>query len=883
MATVIDSLMISIGVDPQKAREGFAQVSQAAQKTDSEFNNLAQKWKGVITGLVSSVIAPVAGAFAIGKVVNSYMSDVASVATLTGAYSEKLEEWRLKRAQLARVTREDIELYKKGREALTTFKIAFGDVSAKMMRSFMPAMKFGVDILNKFSSWINRNQDNIVRFFQVTAGVITAVFLPAIIKTSAAMLASPLTWVIAALGALVIVIDDLVTYMQGGKSALSGFWSYFGTGPEIMAKLNSAFHVFKEVISVIWKPLAALAAGFAAFKVGAVLVQGFISVLTGLKAALTLISAHPIMAMLVGLISLVMWVSDAFKRAGGDWSKVLDLMKGDLVGFLNLFGGLGDKLADFFKPFEAAFDAWINVMGNLLGAVMNVFKLVWAYISGAPAEAKDKIAAALWECIGGVIDSFKTYVTEVWSLIGGTVEALGSAIGSVFAAVPQALSKIFGFIGSALSGVTEFFSSAFSQLFGFISAQLGALGSAIAAPFVALGNGVKGLVGSIGNALSSVFNGVVSGVKGTVAVVSNTVSSIVGGIGSSVSKVAGAVSGAISSFASGVTSLVTSSLSAVKGFAVGIYQGIGKAVTALWKGAGDLAKATGHTISEVWQGFSRAFASVCDGLGSAWKSITSALGSAFDKVVSFVSGLWEDAQSVLLGISHNIGAAFEEVCNAISDWFGDAVNGIKDLVSSIPATVKSVFGQVVDAISNAFTEALDAASRFFDAVIAFFARIPQMIADAFDIGGMIDGATAKVKDSISGAWGKAKGFFGFGDELKKGEQTDLQPKNNAVNVLPQAPAVMPAPAPAPSKFEVIAQNYVQAVQQAPVAANTTSVVNNSSNVDNRRNSSAKTTNTNITINTNSDRPASIARAVQGALPDEDSGFVYASDNGNYNY
>lgn len=861
MATVIDSLMISIGVDPQKAREGFAQVSQAAQKTDSEFNNLAQKWKGVITGLVSSVIAPVAGAFAIGKVVNSYMSDVASVATLTGAYSEKLEEWRLKRAQLARVTREDIELYKKGREALTTFKIAFGDVSAKMMRSFMPAMKFGVDILNKFSSWINRNQDNIVRFFQVTAGVITAVFLPAIIKTSAAMLASPLTWVIAALGALVIVIDDLVTYMQGGKSALSGFWSYFGTGPEIMAKLNSAFHVFKEVISVIWKPLAAIAAGFAAFKVGAVLVQGFISVLTGLKAALTLISAHPIMAMLVGLISLVMWVSDAFKRAGGDWSKVLDLMKGDLVGFLNLFGGLGDKLADFFKPFEAAFDAWINVMGNLLGAVMNVFKLVWAYISGAPAEAKDKIAAALWECIGGVIDSFKTYVTEVWSLIGGTVEALGSAIGSVFAAVPQALSKIFGFIGSALSGVTEFFSSAFSQLFGFIGEQLGSLGSAIAAPFVALGNGVSSLVSSIGNALSSVFDGVVSGVKGTVAVVSNTVSSVVGG----------------------VTSFVTSSLSAVKGFAVGIYQGIGKAVTALWKGAGDLAKATGRTISEVWQGFSRAFTSICDGLGSAWKSITSALGSAFDKVVSFVSGLWEDAQSVLLGISHNIGAAFEEVCNAISDWFGDAVNGIKDLVGSIPATVKSVFGQVVDAISNAFTEALDAASRFFDAVIAFFARIPKMIADAFDIGGMIDGVTAKVKDSINGAWGKAKNFFGFGDEQKKGEQTDLQQKNNAVDVLPQAPAAMPAQAPAPSKFEVIAQNYAQAVQQAPVAANTTSVVNNSSNVDNRRNSSAKTTNTNITINTNSDRPASIARAVQGALPDEDSGFVYASDNGNYNY
>ena len=376
MATVIDSLMISIGVDPQKAREGFAQVSQAAQKTDSEFNNLASKWKGVITGLVSNVIAPVAGAFAIGKVVNSYMSDVSSVAKLTGAYSEKLEEWRLKRAQLARVTREDIELYKKSREALTSFKIAFGDVSAKMMRSFMPVMQLGVDVLNKFTEWINRNQDNIVRFFQVTAGVITAVFLPAILKTSAAMLASPLTWIIGALGALVVIVDDLVTYMQGGKSALSGFWSYFGTGPEIMEKLNKAFTIFKEVISVIWKPLAAIAAGFAAFKIGAVLVQGFISVLTGLKAALTMISAHPIVAMLVGLISLIMWVSDAFSRAGGDWSKVLDLMKSDLIGFLNLFGGFGDLVAEFFAPLEGAFDAYINMMGNLANAIINTFKLL---------------------------------------------------------------------------------------------------------------------------------------------------------------------------------------------------------------------------------------------------------------------------------------------------------------------------------------------------------------------------------------------------------------------------------------------------------------------------------------------------------------------------
>ena len=873
MATVIDSLMISIGVDPQKAREGFAQVSQAAQKTDSEFNNLASKWKGVITGLVSNVIAPVAGAFAIGKVVNSYMSDVSSVAKLTGAYSEKLEEWRLKRAQLARVTREDIELYKKSREALTSFKIAFGDVSAKMMRSFMPVMQLGVDVLNKFTEWINRNQDNIVRFFQVTAGVITAVFLPAILKTSAAMLASPLTWIIGALGALVVIVDDLVTYMQGGKSALSGFWSYFGTGPEIMEKLNKAFTIFKEVISVIWKPLAAIAAGFAAFKIGAVLVQGFISVLTGLKAALTMISAHPIVAMLVGLISLIMWVSDAFSRAGGDWSKVLDLMKSDLIGFLNLFGGFGDLVAEFFAPLEGAFDAYINMMGNLANAIINTFKLVWAYLTGASDEVKDKIAGALWDSIGGVIDSLKTYVQEVWSLIGGAFEGVANFLGGALAVVPNAIGAVFNGAADLIGGFVDFVLSGFAKLFTFLGNGLSSVGSIIAAPFVALAEGASNAVTSVTNGFKALWSGLVNGVSNAAASVASFVANVANTIGGAIAGAISSIMSAVTAFASGIASSVMAGLSAVKSFALGVYQSLAKAITKLWAGAADLAKGAGRAISDVWQNFKALFDSVCGGISAAWQSVSNALSTAFDKAVGFITSLWADAQTLILGISQNIGAAFNEVCAAISEWFSNSVEKISGLLRSIVDTVSNVFDQVVSTISNAFTAALDAASQFFDAVLEFFKRIPQMIASAFDISGMIEGATNKLKSSLGDAWDGAKSFLGFGGDDPK-----------ATEVKDRGYQDLSAPA-APNKLQVMAENYAAAMEQQPIAANTSSIVNNSSNVDNRRNSSAKNNTTNITINTNSDRPAQIARAVQGALPDEGGGsdYGFAADNGNYNY
>lgn len=892
MATVIDSLMISIGVDPQKAREGFAQIQQAAQKTDSEFTNLAAKWKGVITGLVSTVIAPVAGAFAIGKVVNSYMSDVSSVAKLTGAYSEKLEEWRLKRAQLARVTKEDIALYKKSREALTSFKIAFGDVSAKMMRSFMPAMQFGIDVLNKFTEWINRNQDNIVRFFQVTAGVITAVFLPAIIKTSAAMLASPLTWIVAALGALVLVIDDLVTYMQGGKTALSGFWSYFGSGPEIMENLNKAFTVFKEIVSVLWKPLAAIAAGFAAFKIGSVLVQGFISVLSGLKAALTLISAHPIMAMLMGLISLVMWVSDAFSRAGGDWTKVLDLMKADLKGFLNLFGGLGDILANFFAPIEGIFDSFINMMGNALGAVMNVFKLIWAYITGASDEAKDKIAAALWGCIDGVIQNLTAYVTQIWDLIGASFNNMLALIGNAFRALPTAIGAVFDGVVNVVTGIADFLGSAFGQLFDLLGTGFSALGSAMAAPFVALYDSAVNTLASIGEGATALCDGVVSGIAGVassigdaigaaISYVTDGVASVVTGIKTSigaaltfiqstVSNAVGYVANAVTGAAMSAYSAITGALTSVGSFVSGVLAKISKAAASLWKSITSAAKAVGLALMGIWDGFKQAFESICKAVGSAWDSVINGIKSIVESVISFITGLWADAKTAAMAAFEALGAAVESVCTSIRAFFGDAIDSVLELFRSIPAIVSGVFEQVVTSIKDAFSEALDAASEFFDAVIAFFARIPQMIAQAFDIGGMIDGATAKLKGALGDTWDGVKGAFGFGGKDDKGADGN-------------APAVSTSQ---PIQWDAIKENLSVETAAIPVAANTSSIVNNTNAVDNRRSNSAKTSNTNITINTNSDRPAAIARAVQGALPDDEivgSDYVMAADTGNFNY
>ena len=814
MATIIDSLMISIGVDPAKAQEGFNNISQAAQKTDTEFSTLAGKWSSMLSGLFMSVVAPIAGAIGIGKMVTSYMNDVAEVATLTGAYNQKLEEWRLKRAQLARVTKEDIELYKKQREALTTFKIAMGDLSANLMRSFMPAMKLGVDMLNGFSKWINSNQDNIVRFLQVTAGVLTAIFLPAILKTSAAMLASPLTWVIGALGLLVIVIDDLVTYMQGGKSALSGFWSYFGTGPEIMAKLNNAFTVFNQVLSVIWKPLAAIAAGFAAFKIGSVLIAGFVKGLMAVKTALTALAAHPIMAIMVALIGLVMWIADAWKRAGGEWSGVLDLMKGDLKDFLNLFGGLGDTLAALFAPLEALFDNAIKTVANFFGVIFNTVKLIFAYLTGASTEAKDKIAQALWDCLGGLITGIATGVTELIKLIGSGISNLLSAIGEGLTAVPATLAAAMGAVWSAIAAVLDFIWSGITQLWTYITGLTDQAIAALSAPFIAMADAVAQGISSIWSGIQDFFSGLMQAASNAWAVTADA--------------------------------------------AAGAFE----FVSTLWSGAGEFFDDICGSIQMRWMyltgAVSDAFNDAADFITGAFRALGDAISGLISKAVQLVTNGLTTAWDMAVSAVEAAGTAVNSVSDTIRNVLGSAIESVTGLFQSVYDTVIGVFTAVSDAISNAFDSGLQAAQNFFDAVLGFFTKIPEMISKAFDIGGMIEGATNKLKEGLGGAWDKVTGFFGGGDS----KDSD-----------------------GASRAELIAQNSQLAMASTPVAAQTSNIVTNENNTRSNTSNNAKSNVNNITINTNSDRPQAIARALTGVLPEEDMdyGYVSAADNGNFNY
>ena len=396
MATIAEHLVISLGLDPRPLQSGLNQVK-----------SMAMRWAG-----------PIAGAFSISKMFQSYVQSVSWVAKVTGAYFQKYEDYRYKMAMLSRVTREDIQLYRQYREGLMRFNIAMGDLSMKIVREFYPAFRIALDLLNKFSTWVSGNHDNIIRFLKVTAAVIGTVLIPTILRLTATLLANPLTWFIALLLAVILVIDDFVTYVQGGKSELEELWRAFGTPEELRARF-----------------------------------QGIIDFLKGLKDSGPLIGT--IGMIVLGIMSIggaVLATARAFSALKSAGSALFAVVR-PLFRFL--------MAHPFLWLATAAYALYQNWEGVKEGA-----EALWNVISNKLAEWGDKLLqyytkAGKWvsdyveTCKGfykGLYESLKNWASDYWdSIKQGFIDLItdmaniwnNSWIGQKFNAIVQGASDLY--------------------------------------------------------------------------------------------------------------------------------------------------------------------------------------------------------------------------------------------------------------------------------------------------------------------------------------------------------------------------------------------------------------------------------------------------------
>lgn len=462
MAVFVDKLLIALGIDPRGAEQGLDRVNNSVDRTDAKLDELKHKAGGVARSIAMQIAGPLLAAFSVGKMVQGYISDVAEVAEQTGAYNKKLEEERLKKAQLQRVTKEDIELYKRGREAFVKFQIAMSDFSAKLMRTLMPFVKDLLDKLNQFTDWISHNSNNIIRFLTILASTITLALIPAVAKFTAALLKNPLAWVAMLVVALALAIDDLVVYLKGGRSEFDAFWKWLGFAKGDTETLTKAINWLKTSGVDLLKTIGKVTAAFVAMRT----VASVLMVIQKAWNALSLsILANPII-LAIGLLIAAGWM--LYKN----WDGVCEGIAALLETGKNAWQKAVDWTADLFQSIDDGAHALVNDAGDAWDGLVNrgshAFGLMGNILSTFRDVASEKMAAA-GNAIGAAFAAVSDFVSGTWQ------------------GMKEGASAIVDDIEGAFSGLTQWFSALWSKITGIFDRALGKIKSGISSVTDALG------------------------------------------------------------------------------------------------------------------------------------------------------------------------------------------------------------------------------------------------------------------------------------------------------------------------------------------------------------------------------------------------------------
>lgn len=462
MAVFVDKLLIALGIDPRGAEQGLDRVNNSVDRTDAKLNGLKHKAAGVARSIAMQIAGPLLAAFSVGKIVQGYISDVAEVAEKTGAYNKTLEEERLKKAQLQRVTKEDIELYKRGREAFVKFQIAMSDFSAKLMRTLMPFVKDLLDKLNRFTDWISHNSSNIIRFLTILASTITLALIPAVARFTATLLKNPLVWVAGLVLALALAIDDLVVYLKGGRSEFDAFWKWLGFAKGDTETLTKAINWLKTSGVDLLKTIGKVTAAFVAMRA----IASVLMIVQKAWNALSLsILANPII-LAIGLLIAAGWM--LYKN----WDGVCEGIAALLETLTNAWQKAVDWTADLFQSIDDGAHALVNDAGEvwdgLVNRVSHAFGLMGNILSAFRDVASEKMAAA-GNAIGAAFAAVSDFVSGTWQ------------------GMKEGASAIVDDIEGAFSGLTQWFSALWDKITGIFDRALGKIKSGISSVTDALG------------------------------------------------------------------------------------------------------------------------------------------------------------------------------------------------------------------------------------------------------------------------------------------------------------------------------------------------------------------------------------------------------------
>lgn len=366
-----------------------------------------------------------------------------------------LDEHLRRQKELGVYTKEDAENSKKFKQSLADLLQVWDSFTSFIGRLAVPAMKWLADILTDVVVFLRQHTPFVVAAIGLVGAALAVKLMPPLRelpKLIAGVSRAFMRWfpIIAVIAGIALVIDDLYAYLTGGKSQFAEFWSIFGTGPEIMAKLAAAWEVLKGGIRTAWE----------------------------------------------GIKQVIAYMRDLAKASG--W---LDGLKNALKGVAQIFKGLfSGNAADIGKGFGRLFRGLGQmVLGSLrsLGTMIKDMVKGWFSFDGEGITLSG-VVSAIWKAITTAFTNIGKFIASFWE----------GAFDIELPSLDELGKKIWNTIKNVIDDLKKMIPDAFKNLFKDIKFPsvkdlLGGAGD-IAGGAVDL---VKGGLGKAGDFFGDLFKG----------------------------------------------------------------------------------------------------------------------------------------------------------------------------------------------------------------------------------------------------------------------------------------------------------------------------------------------------------------------------------------
>lgn len=425
--------------------------SETSKSTDKAGNSAVQVQSKLVT-LKKMLFSIAAAGKSYGKtIVNAFDNAI-----------DKAQELANNEDVLFEISKTEIDqgkLYKKEMEKTGN---AIDSIKTKIALNLAPAV---TDLIISFRNWLIVNKELISKgittvitwvskaiqviinfgefidkIISNTIGWENAIIALAVVwaKFNQALLFSPIGIVIGLLTVLMLLIDDLMVYMKGGKSLFGEYWQPFIDGTKAAWSFIKSFW---ELIQAFWSGDTQ--------KVKSISKKLFNSLVNGVKSLI-----RGIKSLLSNLLKNILMF---FGMSEKDAMKTVDR-----IG--KIFGFIVDVLT---FPFRMAYQAicaimdWLGIdAGDVVNAIGEIFKAIWGFIT-TPFKAA-------WKFVNDLFDIWEDDTTSTTDKLGKTLWAIWDFITWPFKAAWNFVKGLFPTWVKDGDTFTTDFDKSFSKVYDFI-------------------------------------------------------------------------------------------------------------------------------------------------------------------------------------------------------------------------------------------------------------------------------------------------------------------------------------------------------------------------------------------------------------------------------